>query len=728
MAHLRRGCVGTSRLRSEFVDARVRPSLGQFSRSRTNLGKMAQTVALPPPCTAIVHRDEVRLCHEKRIYVVAPSRKELRASGKVPVTFRIKYKCKFGQELCIVGDDEALGAWNMQNAIPLKWSDGNIWVGCVELIERQKVQYKYVVRNGDMSIERWQEGNNVVLEVPDLEHQDGEEACRLEVQDFWCQSVQLATSLLAGHSYHYTFNSPGATPYSSVWDYALEDESVHSPTNQVTVSPKFPATESCSSGDVPDLTCSQECHLQEDCLLLRKNGGKDVQRVQEADAGTKFDIGGGAADSLSTNRNRFYNIINIGRGDEVNANAMADEYVAVKFDEILECLRSLSATGGEAQALGSDRRSLEAVEEQPRHIKFKYEDDEILKAAEEVGFFQKQNQTLHQDGTPFPGTMVQLEDAVAKLEELSTLSMVNPVEVVGSYSSTSVDVTRSIVPEVAINKRLNTVRVQKSNGEHPEGQAPQNEGSSTDSPSEGKTVAKKEFKGFGNLQAKARRESRIRGSRGNRAKKAQMVNNIVPSFPTHALQVSTGRRVGLETKAAGIPDTSAKRADVISSAIKVHSSRPIPAPLPKASICRAPVGPVRLQLDGVEVIDISGHSMPWWPSFCSTVTGQVRSSDETAEHVLGGSTGGEGGVDNPGGGRVPFNSGPPIPDCEDRMSVHMQQLRELKQMSIATVHHAMQHCYELQKQLWDPADPRLLAADRQLAAAANQLATVLGSS
>lgn len=57
-------------------------------------------------------------------------------SGEVPQT-QVKVNCmasvEFGEKMKIVGDCEALGNWDIENAIDLEWGAGDIWTATVAL-------------------------------------------------------------------------------------------------------------------------------------------------------------------------------------------------------------------------------------------------------------------------------------------------------------------------------------------------------------------------------------------------------------------------------------------------------------------------------------------------------------------------------------------------------------------------------------------------------------------
>lgn len=54
----------------------------------------------------------------------------------VHVQFQLHKECNFGESFLLVGNEPIMGEWNPASAIPLNWSDGNIWT--VELVRNSK--------------------------------------------------------------------------------------------------------------------------------------------------------------------------------------------------------------------------------------------------------------------------------------------------------------------------------------------------------------------------------------------------------------------------------------------------------------------------------------------------------------------------------------------------------------------------------------------------------------
>jgi Starch binding domain len=65
----------------------------------------------------------------------------------------------FGDKVCIVGNQDALGQWNVDNAQELCWGDGDVWTGEVSLPDNEEIEFKLVTVRGGGHLE-WEEGEN----------------------------------------------------------------------------------------------------------------------------------------------------------------------------------------------------------------------------------------------------------------------------------------------------------------------------------------------------------------------------------------------------------------------------------------------------------------------------------------------------------------------------------------------------------------------------------------
>ena len=106
----------------------------------------------------------------------------------VAVTFSISHRVAYGQSIAVVGSASALGGWSLASAIPLAWSDGDVWRTTVPLPAGSLVEYKYVVIDGSTGgADAWQRGNNSVLAVGDPSSSPSSSASSttLELYDNW---------------------------------------------------------------------------------------------------------------------------------------------------------------------------------------------------------------------------------------------------------------------------------------------------------------------------------------------------------------------------------------------------------------------------------------------------------------------------------------------------------------------------------------------------------------
>lgn len=117
---------------------------------------------------------------QRRVIANAAARDErgeettLAAAGYVAVNgvnlavdFEIHYETAFGERVCVLGNHEIMGAWDVSRATALEWTEGHAWRTSVELPAGGVFFYKYVVVRDDGQIVRWQDGSNSMLVLPE---------------------------------------------------------------------------------------------------------------------------------------------------------------------------------------------------------------------------------------------------------------------------------------------------------------------------------------------------------------------------------------------------------------------------------------------------------------------------------------------------------------------------------------------------------------------------------
>ena len=88
------------------------------------------------------------------------------SKDKVLVNFEIEKKTAFGSVVKVVGGSDKLGRWNANDGVALRWSEGDVWKGSVEVPAGGEMEYKLVTctrRHGN----QWEGGINRVLQLYD---------------------------------------------------------------------------------------------------------------------------------------------------------------------------------------------------------------------------------------------------------------------------------------------------------------------------------------------------------------------------------------------------------------------------------------------------------------------------------------------------------------------------------------------------------------------------------
>ncbi|XP_051127508.1 uncharacterized protein LOC127248952 [Andrographis paniculata] len=74
----------------------------------------------------------------------------------VRVKFKLVRECIFGQQFLVVGEDEALGAWDASAGLPLTWHMGHLWTAEVDLPASKLIKFKFVLKGPGVT--SWQPG------------------------------------------------------------------------------------------------------------------------------------------------------------------------------------------------------------------------------------------------------------------------------------------------------------------------------------------------------------------------------------------------------------------------------------------------------------------------------------------------------------------------------------------------------------------------------------------
>lgn len=74
----------------------------------------------------------------------------------------IPFATEFGHSVAVT---TSASNWSVEEAVPLKWSEGDVWEGNLPALSGP-LEYKYILKRG-AEVSEWQPGDNLVVEVPE---------------------------------------------------------------------------------------------------------------------------------------------------------------------------------------------------------------------------------------------------------------------------------------------------------------------------------------------------------------------------------------------------------------------------------------------------------------------------------------------------------------------------------------------------------------------------------
>ena len=138
--------------RALYAPAAVGSRRSQFSRAGQLSAAPASTRR---PVRSVLTRAGDDKKEEKKI-----------SSDKVKVNFAIKLKGNYGDQVCVVGNTSKLGRWKGQDGVYLKWSEGDVWKGSVEMNYGEYVEYKVLIKDKHGKI-HWEKHHNRTVQLYD---------------------------------------------------------------------------------------------------------------------------------------------------------------------------------------------------------------------------------------------------------------------------------------------------------------------------------------------------------------------------------------------------------------------------------------------------------------------------------------------------------------------------------------------------------------------------------
>ena len=85
------------------------------------------------------------------------------------IKFNIQYNTNFGEEVAILGSIPLLGFWKLEGKFKLKWNEGNIWTGEIDMNKDnlKYFEFKFVIIEKN-NIKLWESGNNNIFDLEDI--------------------------------------------------------------------------------------------------------------------------------------------------------------------------------------------------------------------------------------------------------------------------------------------------------------------------------------------------------------------------------------------------------------------------------------------------------------------------------------------------------------------------------------------------------------------------------
>ena len=130
-----------------------------------------------------------------------------RGEADIPVQFEIVVETKVGQRVAMVG---SWNDWSVEDAFPMRWTEGNVWTVTTPIHADDTYEYKYVIidDNAPDPLESavWQYGNNRTLALQLSLHDD---IVLVEVKDSWIPNPKAMPIML--HQLDGTVTEVGST-------------------------------------------------------------------------------------------------------------------------------------------------------------------------------------------------------------------------------------------------------------------------------------------------------------------------------------------------------------------------------------------------------------------------------------------------------------------------------------------------------------------------------------
>ena len=87
------------------------------------------------------------------------------------MVFYVRYDSNYGDNIGILGSIDQLGNWSQDKILYLKWNNGNIWKGEIDLDNSNISRFEFKFINRYDGIIYWEKGFNNIIDLNALEEE-----------------------------------------------------------------------------------------------------------------------------------------------------------------------------------------------------------------------------------------------------------------------------------------------------------------------------------------------------------------------------------------------------------------------------------------------------------------------------------------------------------------------------------------------------------------------------
>jgi serine/threonine protein kinase len=213
----------------------------------------------------MAEKEQVFVTPTEEKYGIIPWKNPFTVSDIPGFDVRIHFRAILGTVVAVMGDCKELGEWKSEQVVKLKWTDGDYWIGRIDVSSVACVEYKYIIWKKD-NLVRWEGGGNRKVDVtchPFLEdcwRQHATDAGEVSLKQTKKKVFQIGNvNILLDEGYEPVGEAVGSTQYSTFFSTVRTDAfHLRSFKNDSIISSATSTEMSCSEQPVSDVPAAME--------------------------------------------------------------------------------------------------------------------------------------------------------------------------------------------------------------------------------------------------------------------------------------------------------------------------------------------------------------------------------------------------------------------------------------------------------------------------------------